>query len=243
MKIVILEDEQASARLLSRKIEARGHEVLQIIDSVKRGCDWFNSHKAPDLIFVDIQLADGLSFEIFENTALHCPLIFTTAYDHFALKAFKLNSIDYLLKPIDSSELDAALEKLNKRNAAVTLDLSWAQDFYGYKQNFSVYAGEHLKIIPTESIAYFYSAFKSTFLVTYEGKTYTINDSLDALETLCNPHLFYRVNRQHFVALKAIQSIKVFGISRLELTTSPLSSAPIIVSRARVSDFKRWINK
>lgn len=244
MTIVIIEDEKPSARLLKRKVEYLGGTVNAVLTSVEESLQWFRENEAPDLILADIQLSDGVSFEIFEKTNITSAVIFTTAYDEYALKAFKLNSIDYLLKPIDEKELKAALEKFKAVFKKSFFDATSLKDFYKkeYKKRFMIKIGTSIRIIEASQIECFYSAFKGTFLVNQEGRAYPIDDSLDALEKECNPEDFFRVNRQYLVALKSIKEISVFSNSRLKIVLNYPIQNEIIVSRERVQAFKQWIN-
>ncbi len=242
MNVIIIEDEKPSARLLQRKIESLGYQVIQVIHSVEEGLDYFSTHTAPELILADIQLSDGLSFEIFDTFSLQSSVIFITAYDAYALKAFKLNSIDYLLKPLDVSELKKALEKYEtqgKKNNLAELHPLFARH-PTYKKRFVVKVGQKLKVIPTEEINGFYSANKATFLLTQDGRSYDFENSLDTVMNEVDPQKFFRVNRQQLVAFDAIREIKVYQQSRLMLTVLGFAEA-VVVSRDRVADFKQWI--
>lgn len=243
MKIVIIEDEKPAGRLLKRKAEQLGCTVVAIISSVEEGLIWFTEHPHPDLILVDIQLSDGLSFEIFEQVTIQSAVIFTTAYDEYALKAFKLNSIDYLLKPIDETELKKAILKFSGRQNTATLHPQFIQQMMQqeYKKRFIIKAGNVLKIVEASDISCFYSAYKSTFLITSEARSFPLDDSLDTLEKICNPELFFRVNRQFIIALNAIKEISIYSNSRLKVVLHHFKEEEIIVSRERVTAFKQWI--
>lgn len=244
MKIVIIEDEKPSARLLKRKVEALNGEVLAMLGSVEEAVDWFRSNEHPEIILADIQLSDGLSFEIFEQLTVESAVIFTTAYDEYALKAFKLNSIDYLLKPIDEAELKNALEKYTSRHTKNIVDVESLRKLYqnDYKKRYTVKTGNYIKIIDATDIECFYSAYKGTYLVQKEGRAFPLEESLDALERECNPEEFFRVNRQFIVALKAIREISVYSNSRLRIFLNNYSENEIVVSRERVQAFKQWIS-
>ncbi len=244
MKIVIIEDEKPSARLLKRKVEALNGEVLAMLGSVEEAVVWFRSNEHPEIILADIQLSDGLSFEIFEQLTVESAVIFTTAYDEYALKAFKLNSIDYLLKPIDEAELKNALEKYTSRHTKNIVDVESLRKLYqkDYKKRYTVKAGNYIKIIDATDIECFYSAYKGTYLVQKEGRAFPLEESLDALERECNPEEFFRVNRQFIVALKAIREISVYSNSRLRIFLNNYSENEIVVSRERVQAFKQWIS-
>jgi DNA-binding LytR/AlgR family response regulator len=213
----------------------------------------------PDVLFLDIHLADGLSFELFEKTSVRCPVIFTTAYDQYALRAFKVNSVDYLLKPIDADELGAALQKLRSLRAAssvavpapvfdaalLTQVLQQLQpQQQQYKKQFVVKVGEHLKVIPVEQISYFFSQEKATFLQTRESRRFVLDQTLEQLEKLLDPRQFFRLNRAYFVQHDAIQDIIHYTNSRLKTTLKPASpEGDVLVSRERVPAFRAWLER
>jgi two-component system, LytTR family, response regulator LytT len=189
MTTIIIEDEKPAARMLQRKLEKLGIPVQVMLHSVQEAVAWFHQNQHPDLIFLDIQLSDGLSFEIFEKVNIQSPIIFTTAYDEYALRAFKLNSIDYLLKPIDEDDLEVAIEKYKKISAPPpAIDMQMIRQLFNssqapeYKKRFSVKVGDHIKIIPIEDVELFYSEFKGTFIHTFEGRTYLLDTTLESLE-------------------------------------------------------------
>lgn len=249
MNIIIIEDEKPAARLLQRKVEKLGLQVSQMLHSVEEALEWFSSHKHPDLIFLDIQLSDGLSFEIFEKIDIKSAIIFTTAYDEYALRAFKLNSIDYLLKPIDEDDLAIAIEKFKSRQASniVNLDFEAIKNMLVnpiskvYKNRFSVKIGNQIKVITIDEIECFYSENKGSYLHTFDNRDYVLDYSLEQIEVELNPSEFYRVNRKFIVALKAIKEIQMHSNSRLKIMLASYKQEEIIVARERVSDFKSWI--
>lgn len=244
MDILIIEDEKPAARLLKRKVEQLGYAVTNILTSIEDSLIWFSANKHPELILADIQLADGLSFEIFEQLNIKSAVIFTTAYDEYALRAFKLNSIDYLLKPIDENELKVAIEKFSARKQQTTIDSDLIKRLFQkeYKNRFTIKAGNVFKIIDINEIECFYSAFKSSFLVTKEGRTFPLEESLDSIEKELNPLHFYRVNRQFIISIQAIKEISIYSNSRLKVLLNHYNEEDIIVSRERVQDFKNWIS-
>jgi len=208
--------------------------------------DWFQKNPTPDLAFVDIQLADGLSFEIFEQTDVKVPLIFTTAFDEYALKAFKVNSIDYLLKPIDAEELKKAIDKYKENHAANSypnhvFDSVLQALTHNYKNKFVVKVGEHIKVLQTEEIQCFYSMEKATFLQNKQGRDYALSYSLDQVEELLDPKKFFRISRKYLIAFDAIKDIVSYSNSRLQIYLNAKQDDEIIVSRDRVSDFKIWL--
>lgn len=251
MNIIIIEDEKPAARLLQRKVEKLGLQVNTLLHSVEECLSWFAKNEHPDLIFLDIQLSDGLSFEIFEKIEIKSAVIFTTAYDEYALKAFKLNSIDYLLKPIDEDELEVAVEKFRSRTPKpenVQLDFEQIKKMLihpaekTYKSRFTVKVGQHLKVITTDEIECFYSENKGTYLHTTENRDYLIDTTLEVLEQEMNPKDFYRVSRKFIIPLKSIKEIVVYSNSRLKLILPTYKDDEVIVSREKVADFKEWIS-
>jgi two-component system response regulator LytT len=250
MTIIIIEDEKPAARLLQRKVERLGYSVKQLLHSVEESIAWLKNNNQPDLIFIDIQLSDGLSFEIFEKIKLDSAIIFTTAYDQYALQAFKLNSVDYLLKPIDESELAQAFEKykthFSKQNnqdnfeAIKSLFLNQS-NIQNFKKRFTVKIGEHLKIINTEDIECLYSENKGTYIHTFENRDYLIDSTLEQIEKELNPNDFFRINRKFIIHFKAVKDIIIYSNSRLRLSTQTYKGEDIIVARERVQDFKNWI--
>jgi DNA-binding LytR/AlgR family response regulator len=248
MNCLIVEDEKVAAERLVGLIKKYDPaiDVTEIVQSVKLAVQWLNTHQAPDLIFMDIQLADGLSFEIFELTIVKTPVIFTTAYDEYALKAFKVNSIDYLLKPIDPDELKNAIEKFKESNSpkeipAQVFDSIMHSLTKKYKNKFVINVGEHIKVFTTEDIQCFYSIEKCTFLQNKSGRDYGINYSLDQLEDLLDPAQFFRINRKFIVSLSAISDIISYSNSRLKVKLHSNESNDLIVSREKVQDFRKWL--
>ncbi len=246
MNVIIIEDEKPAARLLSRKLEKLNITVSQMLHSVEESMKWFAENPQPDLIFLDIQLSDGLSFEIFEQFDIKSAVIFTTAYDEYALRAFKLNSVDYLLKPIDPTELEKAVQKYKERTQNKSLDLNWVKNMFGtnqksYKERFSVKIGQQLKIINTSDVECFFSENKGTYIHTSENRNYLIDSTLEQVEDELNPKDFFRVSRKFVVSLKAIKEIQVYSNSRLKVILNTYKEDEVIVSRERVSDFKSWI--
>ena len=254
MNIIIIEDEKPAARLLQRKVEKLGLQVNTMLHSVEESIVWFQNNPHPDLIFLDIQLSDGLSFEIFEyfdkaQQHIKSAVIFTTAYDEYALRAFKLNSIDYLLKPIDEEDLEVAVNKFKTRTQSQNISL----DFEAikrmlvnpvekeYKKRFSVKIGQQLKVISIEEVECFYSENKGTYIHTLDNRDYLIDSTLEVVEAEINPKDFYRVSRKFIVPLKAVKEIQVYSNSRLKIILPTYKDDEVIVARERVSDFKEWI--
>jgi DNA-binding LytR/AlgR family response regulator len=248
MNCLIVEDEKVAAERLVGLINKYDPsiDISEIVQSVKNAVQWLNTHQAPDLIFMDIQLADGLSFEIFEQTIIKIPVIFTTAYDEYALKAFKVNSIDYLLKPVDPNELKNAIDKfkeniLPKEIPAQVFDKIMYSLTKNYKNKFVIKVGEHIKVFPTEDVQCFYSMEKYTFLQNNSGRDYAISYSLDQLEDLLDPARFFRINRKFIVSLTAISDIVSYSNSRLRVKLNSNKSDDLLVSREKVQDFKKWL--
>lgn len=250
MRIIIIEDEKPSARRLHRMIERLDLTVETMLHSVEEALDWFQNNQHPDLIFLDIQLSDGLSFEIFEHIDIKSAVIFTTAYDEYALQAFKLNSIDYLLKPIDEDDLAKAVSKYKERlpqQQAVTLDFNDIKKLLvnpierEYKKRFSVKVGQHLKLINIDEIECFYSENKGTYAYTTEGRNYLLDLTLEQLEDELEPQTFFRISRKFFVNINAIKDMISYTNSRLQVKLNNYNEQDVIVARERVKDFKLWL--
>ncbi|WP_029034592.1 LytR/AlgR family response regulator transcription factor [Salinimicrobium terrae] len=248
MQALIIEDEKPAARRLQRMLEKLEVKVITTLHSVEEATEWLRKNQNPDLIFLDIQLSDGLSFEIFEHTEVHSPIIFTTAYDEYALQAFKLNSIDYLLKPLDDEELAVALEKFKKTRFSnqKEIDFKTLKSLLNipnsdYKKRFSIQVGQHLKLIDISEIVCFYSENKGTYLHNKSNRSYMLDSSLDKLETEINPEIFFRVNRKYIIAMEAIADILTYSNTRLEVKLKDYNEEQIIVSRERVKAFKEWL--
>ena len=254
MNILIIEDEKPAARLLQRKVEKLGLQVNTMLHSVEESITWFKNNPHPDLIFLDIQLSDGLSFEIFEyfdkaQQHIKSAVIFTTAYDEYALRAFKLNSIDYLLKPIDEEDLEIAVNKFKARTQSqnISLDFEVIKRMLvnpvekEYKKRFSVKIGQQLKVISIDEVECFYSENKGTYIHTLDNRDYLIDSTLEVVEAEINPKDFYRVSRKFIVPLKAVKEIQVYSNSRLKIILPTYKDDEVIVARERVGDFKEWI--
>ena len=250
MNVIIIEDEKPSARRLQRMLSSLSVEANTMLHSVEESIEWFQNNEHPDLIFLDIQLSDGLSFEIFEAVEIKSAIIFTTAYDEYALQAFKLNSIDYLLKPIDEDELVKAVKKFKVRlpeQKTVTLDFNDIKKLLvnpierDYKKRFSVKVGQHLKLINIEDIECFYSENKGTYLYTTEGRNYLLDTTLEHLEDELEPQTFFRINRKFFVNINAIKDMVSYTNSRLQIKLNSYKEEEVIVARERVKDFKSWL--
>lgn len=251
MNIVIIEDEGLSARRLEKMIREADPriEVLAKLESVEESVAWFRSHACPDLIFLDIHLEDGLGFNIFEQVVIHAPIIFTTAFDEYAIKAFKLKSIDYLLKPITQEDLAAAIRKYRDWSLPEkpVLDVQGLFELIrpqtSFRSRFSVTVGDRIRSVPADRIAYFYSDAGITFLVCQDTHEYTLDASLDTLEHELDPARFFRVNRQFLISVDAVVQAHVYPKSRLKLELLPPASQEVFVSLDRVTGFKRWLGR
>jgi two-component system, LytTR family, response regulator LytT len=251
LRILLIEDEDPAARRLQKMIlEIEPAAVMpDNIVSVASGIDWFAANPMPDLIFSDIQLSDGLSFEIFKEMGITCPVIFTTAYDQYAIEAFKVNSIDYLLKPIKKEELESAFKKFRKLSGtgsnALNIDklLQTLQPALRpeYKKRFVVKYGEHIKTINIEEVVYFYTEDKINFLCTKDGRRFVIDFNLDALDSMLDPKVFFRINRQYIIAIYAIGDMLSYSKSRVLIKLNPPAKHETIVSTERSADFKHWL--
>ncbi len=247
MKVVIVEDESLAAEKLQRLLRQIDVqiEVIKVLESVEEAINWFSKNSAPDLVFMDIQLDDGISFEIFDAIRMDAPVIFTTAYNEYAIRAFKVNSVDYLLKPIEADSLSAALQKFRKHfEAPVDFEAKIAKVFNQlsskYKSRFFVKVGIHFQSIPVEKISYFFVEERCTFLKTAEGKTYDLDYSLDQLQKMVDPLFFFRINRNYLVNINSIDEIISYSTNRLKLK---LGKTEQIVSRDNVAEFKQWMDR
>lgn len=245
--VVIVEDEAVSARRLTRMLEKENYTVLATLDSVTTATAWFQTHPSPDLLFLDVQLGDGVSFEIFEQCEVDSPIIFTTAYDQYALNAFKFNSIDYLLKPLAKNELQAALVKFEKNQMRRIIDPVALQNLLrlgvseNYKERFLVKIGTKLKAIPVEDIEVIYSQDKASF-IGVGGRSYDIDKSLDDFAGELNPAHFFRISRKAWIQASHISEIHQYAGSRLQLKLRKFDEG-FLVSRERVSEFKTWLSQ
>ncbi len=259
MKTIIIEDERPAARRLHRMLDDMNVTVLTTLHSVQEAVEYLSAHQQPDLVFLDIQLSDGLSFEIFDHVQLNSAIIFTTAYDEYALKAFKHNSIDYLLKPIDADELKQAIDKFEiyfqkkqsqrftaSANKISKVDLEKIANLLNnqktaYKTRYTARVGEHIKLFNTSQIQLFYSENKGTYVNLPTGRNYLIDNKLEAVEQELHPDHFFRISRQAIVRIDAIETIVAYTNSRLKVKIDSFKEFDLIVSRERVKDFKAWL--
>jgi DNA-binding LytR/AlgR family response regulator len=249
MKVLIIEDETRAANHLERLIKkiAPEMEVVAKLESVRDSVEYLSKGQEMELIFSDIQLADGLSFEIFTQVRIACPIIFTTAWDHYAIEAFKTNGIDYLLKPVEEERLVKAIGKARQFSPVPMLEkilaMAGSRPEKNYKSRFLVKVGEKIKTIPVEEITAFYSLEKATYLLTISNRSYCIDFALDQLETILNPETFFRISRKYMVSLQACSNITAWSNSRLKLRIDGIEDQEIIVARERVQDFRNWLDK
>ncbi|CAN5144346.1 LytTR family DNA-binding domain-containing protein [soil metagenome] len=252
MKVLIIEDEQISAHLLE-DILSESYAEIQILaklHSVSGAVEWLRKNEEPDLIFMDIQLPDGLGFDVFRQVEISTPVIFISAFDQYALKAFKVNSLDYLLKPIDIEELHKAVKKYKawhgnkvKLDNAVIENLIRSLSKPTYKERFMVKTGQNLNFVQTNDILYAYAEDGLVFIVMQDGKKHHIDHKIEELQSMLNPTDFFRVNRKFIVRISAIHKISTWFNSRLKLDVQHGLDHEIIVSRERVSDFKDWLGQ
>lgn len=252
MNLLILEDETlASDRIVKILAEIDPElKIAGIVKSIEEGKRWFDENEVPDLIISDIRLLDGLSFELFKSLEIETPVIFTTAYDQYAIKAFEVNSIDYLLKPIQKEKLAEAIEK-HKERAAKN---KFPADFEGlyeliqnqrksFKSRFLIKVGHKIVAVPTEKIAYFFSQNKLTYIVTRDGKKLPTDQTLETLEEQLDPKTFIRANRQFIVSFESISEIHPYFKGRLKIELSPASDLDIVISAEKTPEFKSWLDQ
>jgi len=251
MNVLIVEDEALAADRLEKILKEITPEitVLAKLGSIKESVKWLMLNSA-DLIFLDIQLSDGLSFSIFDQVPVQTPVIFTTAYDQYAIKAFQLNSVSYLLKPIRKNDLAESLQKYKSLKAAFSIDfeglLSAIQGRKSeFRKRFLIQVADKFRKVEIEEIAYFYTTDGIVFLKTFDGFSYPADTSLDNLESTVDPAQFYRINRKYFVSMKSISQMFAWSRSRIKLVLKPLvdDDNETIVSIDRSNEFKKWLNK
>ncbi|MBN1820969.1 MAG: response regulator transcription factor [Prolixibacteraceae bacterium] len=251
MKVLIVEDEPLAAAQLAAHLSAlrTGTEILAVCDTVQSTVEWLKNNEMPDLAFFDIQLGDGLSFDIFKQVDFKKPVIFVTAFDQYAIQAFKVNSIDYLLKPIERSELEKALIKFDSLSLPKTSNVTpqmlheivTSLKHKNYKERFLVKIGTHLRIIEVKLIRYFYSFQKGTFIKCADGKDYLIDQSLEIIEEMIDPDQFFRINRKYLISLTSVKDVIAYSNSRLKLKIEQANDDDFLVAREKVKDFKRWL--
>ena len=250
MRILIIEDEKPAATRLIKLLQGYFPEAALIghLDTVSRATGWLTENPAPDLIFCDIQLADGISFEIFDKVKVSSPIIFTTAFDQYAIRAFQVNAIDYLLKPIDPKELERAVDKYKSQSEPQSLNLEVLKSLIqpqakAHKSRFLVRFGEKIQSVPVDEIAFFYSEERVTFLQTQAGKKYVLDSTLEQVEAQVDPEVFFRLNRKYISHVDAIEEVLSYSNSRLKVTLRNCADTDILVSREKVTDLKEWLDR
>ncbi len=248
MKVLIIEDERAAARRIEklvREIDAEV-EIIGPLDTVEQAVEWFNSDAEADFVLMDIQLADGPCFEIFDHSNVEIPVIFTTAYDAYAFQAFKVSAVDYLLKPIKRAELEKAIGKY----VDIAKSKAFASEYQEIKKllqpekpkRFMVKIGSQIKLISMEDVAYFYTENKIAYLMTWKGKRHPVDYTLEKVEEMTNPNTFFRINRQFIIHIEAIQGMQIYSKSRFKVELDPACALEAIVSADRSPKFRKWVS-
>lgn len=250
MRALIIEDENLAALRLEKMVKEvdENIQIVDVLESVEESVSWFKENQEPDILFLDIHLEDDLSFAIFDQVNINCPVIFTTAYDEYAIKAFKLKSIDYLLKPIEKEDLEHALKKYREMSHTTDNQVNM-QDLYNmivnkeplYRERFSVSLGSKIKTFMIDEVAYFLSENKYTSACLFDRSSYPLDSSLDKLSKEIDPKKFFRINRQLLVNINAIEEIHIYPKSRLKLDLKPPLEKGAFVSLDKVTNFKTWI--
>jgi two-component system response regulator LytT len=258
MKVIIIEDEALAARQLKAMVQECDEtiEILTILDSVETSVNWLRTHERPDLMLMDIELVDGQSFEIFNQIEIKSPVIFTTAYNEYAIQAFRVNSIDYLLKPIDEDALRRSLNKFRDLkklygtidnqlniNELVSLIKQTKPVLSEYRERFLLKQGSRLVPIEIEEIAYFYSQERLSFVKTWDERSYVVDYTLDELECLLNPKHFFRANRQVILCAKSVDKVHLHFNSRLKLDLKPFATEEVFISRDKAGEFRNWMGE
>jgi two-component system, LytTR family, response regulator LytT len=257
--MLIIEDEELAVEKLSKTIHAVDDqtEIIGVTGSIESSVSWLQKNPAPDIILMDIELSDGQSFEIFNRVEVKCPVIFTTSYDEYAIRAFKVNSIDYLLKPVEKEDLRIALEKYHKlgtnyANRVVPEiemqkllgELKNQLKSIGYRNRFLVRQGQQLISIEVGEIAYFFAEGRLSYFITWDKRKYVVEYSLEELEEMLDPRQFFRAGRAFIIHIRSVQQIHTYFNGKLKLTLKPIApKADVIVSRERAMDFKKWMGK
>ncbi len=250
MKALIVEDEILASRHLKKILDEVGNiEVIDTLESIAETIDWFGSNPQPDLVFMDIHLADGIAFEIFNHVTISCPVIFTTAYDEYALRAFKVNSVDYLLKPVEVSDIQTALKKLKTLSGQDTMQntLTGLVDFFRrgqkYKTHFLIPSkGDKLLPVRVSDLACFCIDTRMVKAITFDGRILRIDNTLDEISDMLDPDNFFRANRQFIISRDAVQDVDLWFSGRLSINLKIQTPEKIVLSKARVSEFKTWFS-
>ncbi|HVI45786.1 MAG TPA: LytTR family DNA-binding domain-containing protein [Chitinophaga sp.] len=252
MRILIIEDELHNAKRLSRLLEEvePGIEIQAILEGVEETVTWLDENAHPDLMFLDVRLNDGLSFDIFAKTRVNCPVIFTSAFDEYALRAFKVNSVDYLLKPVNKNELKQSLEKFKVNLkapflSATLMELSaiLTKQKKNYRSRFLLPVRDAYHTLSVEEVSYFVTEYRSTKAITDRNGTFIIPYTLEDLEEQLNPDAFFRINRQYLVSNKAISRIHNYFNGKLTITVHPETTEKLIVSKDRARSLKKWLDR
>lgn len=253
IRAVLIEDEPLAARKLQRLLTdiAPDIQILEVLDSVQSSISWLKEHPTPDLIFSDIQLGDGSSFRIFESVKVNCPVIFVTAYDSYAVRAFSLNSIDYLLKPVQQQELDRAVSRFRERygkpveavDYSALLALLKMNGPAEYKKRFIVQVGERIKKVEVSDISYFIADGRYVHVVTNQGENLIVNHTLEELDGMLDPAVFFRANRKFIIHIKAVTGMLILSKSKIRIELLPKCEEECVVSSERSAEFKAWLNQ
>ena len=259
MKVLIIEDEDLAVRKLQKTLQSvhANAEVVGVTDSIRSSVKWLQDNQAPDLILMDIELADGQSFEIFDKVDVNSTVIFTTSYDEYALKAFKVNSVDYLLKPVQKEDLEAALEKFRKMKQllgvgesqgnlnvdSLVKELQQRLQPREFRKRFLVKQGQKLVSVEVDDIAYFYSDGRVNFFKTKDNRKFIVDYTMDELEDMLDPDRYFRISRSFYVSIESVDQIHDYFGNRLLLNLQPIVDKEAIVSREKVGDFKKWMGK
>jgi two-component system response regulator LytT len=259
MKVLIIEDEDLAVRKLQKTLQSvdSGAEIVGVTDSIRASVKWLQDNQAPDLILMDIELADGQSFEIFDKVEVNSTVIFTTSYDEYALKAFKVNSVDYLLKPVQKEDLEAALDKFRKMKQlmgnndsigslnvdSLVKELQQRLQPKDFRKRFLVKQGQKLVSVEVEEIAYFYSDGRVNFFKTNDNRKFIVDYTMDELEEMLDPERYFRISRSFYVSIESVDQIHDYFGNRLMLNLRPMVDKEAIVSREKVTDFKKWMGK
>jgi two-component system response regulator LytT len=259
MKIFIVEDEELAVKKLKKTLQTvdESAEVVGEADSIRSSVNWLENNPDPDLILMDIELADGQSFEIFNQTQVKSPVIFITSYDEYALKAFKVNSVDYLLKPVQKEDLEAALDKYRSMKKVYATEAPKPNmDFEGlvkelqqklqlkeYRKRFLVKHAQKLVSVETDEIAYFFSDGRLNFFKTYDNRKFVVDYTMDELAEMLDPDKYYRISRSYFISVNSVEQIHDYFGNRLLLYLKPNAEKEAIVSREKVTEFKKWLGK
>ncbi|QSE95969.1 LytR/AlgR family response regulator transcription factor [Fulvivirga lutea] len=249
MRVVIIEDESLAGKKIESLLSEIDStiEVLTTLKSVEGALEWFNENPNPDLVISDIRLLDGISFEIFDQIDYSNPVIFTTAYDQYAIKAFDVNSVDYLLKPVQKEKLEKALGKIkNNQPANVPFDELIAaiqNQQKEYKSRFMIKTGQKILAVPVDKIAYFFSQNKLTYIVAQDGKKYPYDQTLEEVDQQVDPKLFFRANRKYITRFSAISEIHPYFKGRIKINLTPEADDEIVISSERTPEFKKWLDQ